>query len=120
MSQRECARLETRNGQAVNLLGVRLSGDLRGLMFEACVEQRFCNPSDRNVEVVYRFPLPWGAVLLGVDVVLGDKHLTGAVVEKKQAEARYEEALSEGNAAIMLEQHSDHSYSLNLGNLPAG
>lgn len=92
MSQRECARLETRNGQAVNLLGVRLSGDLRGLMFEACVEQRFCNPSDRNVEVVYRFPLPWGAVLLGVDVVLGDKHLTGAVVEKKQAEARYEEA----------------------------
>lgn len=120
MSQRECARLETRNGQAVNLLGVRLSGDLRGLMFEACVEQRFCNPSDRNVEVVYRFPLPWGAVLLGVDVVLGDKHLTGAVVEKKQAEARYEEALSEGNAAIMLEQHSDHSYSLNLGNLAAG
>ncbi len=120
MSQRECARLETRNGQAVNLLGVRLSGDLRGLMFEACVEQRFCNPSDRNVEVVYRFPLPWGAVLLGVDVVLGDKHLTGAVVEKKQAEARYEEALSEGDAAIMLERHSDHRYSLNLGHLAAG
>mgnify|MGYP006333202159 FL=1 len=119
MDQRECARLETRDGQPVNLLGVKLSGDLRGLMFEASVEQRFCNPEDNNVEVVYSFPLPWGAVLLGVDVVLGGKHLTGAVVEKKQAEARYEEAISEGNAAIMLEKNHDHSYSLNLGNLAA-
>jgi Ca-activated chloride channel family protein len=119
MDQRECARLETRDGLPVNLLGVKLSGDLRGLMFEASVEQRFCNPGDTNVEVVYSFPLPWGAVLLGVDVVLGGKHLTGAVVEKKQAEARYEEAISEGNAAIMLEKNHDHSYSLNLGNLAA-
>lgn len=119
MDQRECARLETRDGQPVNLLGVKLSGDLRGLMFEASVEQRFCNPGDKNVEVVYSFPLPWGAVLLGVDVVLGDKHLSGAVVEKKQAEARYEEAISEGHAAIMLEKNHDHSYSLNLGNLAA-
>ena len=119
MDQRDCARLETRDGQAVNLMGVRLSGDLRGLMFEASIEQRFCNPGGKNVEVVYSFPLPWGAVLLGVDVVLGDKHLTGAVVEKKQAEARYEEAISEGDAAIMLEKNRDHSYSLNLGNLAA-
>ncbi|MFC7459172.1 VIT domain-containing protein [Hydrogenophaga defluvii] len=119
MDQRECARLETRDGQAVNLMGVRLSGDLRGLMFEASIEQRFCNPGDKNVEVVYSFPLPWGAVLLGVDVLLGDKHLTGAVVEKKKAEARYEEAISEGDAAIMLEKNRDHSYSLNLGNLAA-
>lgn len=119
MDQRECARLETQDGQPVNLLGVKLSGDLRGLMFEASVEQRFCNPGDKNVEVVYSFPLPWGAVLLGVDVVLSGKHLTGAVVEKKQAEARYEEAISEGNAAIMLEKNHDHSYSLNLGNLAA-
>ena len=120
MDQRECARLETRGGQAVNLLGIQMSGDLRGLMFEARIEQRFCNPGTNSVEVVYSFPLPWGAVLLGVDVVLGDKHLTGAVVEKKQAEARYEEALSEGDAAIMLEKSRDHSYSLNLGNLAPG
>ena len=120
MEQRESARFEARNGDPVNLLGIKLTGDLRGLMFEASVEQRFCNPGEKNVEVVYSFPLPWGAVLLGVDVVLGGKHLTGAVVEKKQAEARYEEAISEGNAAIMLEKNHDHSYSLNLGNLAAG
>lgn len=119
MKQGNSASLQTRNGQDVNLLGVRLSGDMRGLLFEASVEQRFCNPSDTNVEVVYSFPLPWGAVLLGVDVLLGDKHLKGAVTEKQQAQADYEEAVSEGNAAIMLEQNRDGSYSLNLGNLAA-
>lgn len=119
MDQRETARLETQDGRPVNLLAVKLSCDLRGLLFEASVEQHFCNPGDKNIEVIYSFPLPWGAVLLGVYVVMGDKHLTGAVVEKKQAEARYEEAISEGNAAIMLEKNNDHSYSLNLGNLAA-
>jgi Ca-activated chloride channel family protein len=117
MDQRKCARLETQDGQPVVLLGVKLTGELRGLIFEARVEQRFCNPTDNNVEVVYTFPLPWGAVLLGVEVLLADKHLTGAIVEKKQAEACYEEAISEGNAAIMLEKNRDQSYSLNLGNL---
>ena len=84
MDQRECARLETRDGQPVHLLGVKLSGDLRGLMFEASIEQRFCNPGDKNVEVAYSFPLPWGAVLLGVDVVLGDKHLTARSLRRKR------------------------------------
>ena len=119
MRQANSACLHTRDGQDVNLLGVRLSVDVRGLLFEAQVEQRFCNPSDTNVEVVYSFPLPWGAVLLGVDVLLGDKHLQGAVTEKQQAQAQYEEAMSEGNAAIMLEQNRDGSYCLNLGNLAA-
>jgi Ca-activated chloride channel family protein len=119
MSQNEYAQLVARDGAPVMLQGVTATGDLNGLLFEVRVEQRFCNPTDKNMEVVYTFPLPWGAVLMGVNVLLGDKHLSGAVVEKKLAEARYEEALSEGNAAIMLEKNHDLSYSLNLGNLAA-
>lgn len=119
MNLNECACLETQDGEPVMLKGVKVTGELRGLIFEARVEQRFINSTDRNVEVVYTFPLPWGAVLLGVEVLLGDKYLTGAVVEKKEAEGRYEEAISDGNAAIMLEKNHDRSYSLNLGNLAA-
>ena len=81
MNPRDAARLQTQDGQNIPLLGVTLTGELRGLMFEARVEQRFCNAYDQHVEVVYSFPLPWGAALLGVEVLLGDKHLTGTVVE---------------------------------------
>ena len=116
----EHAGLTTREGDSVALLGVTFTGHLRGAILEACVEQRFVNPTDHPLEMVYSFPLPWGAVLLGVEVVLGERTLTGAVVAKRQAEARYEDALADGNAAIMLERNHDHSYSLNLGNLAAG
>ena len=119
MNHQESACLIARHGEPVVLEGVRADGDLRGAVLEMSVEQRFRNPGDTNLEVVYSFPLPWGAVLLGVDVLLGGKRLQGAVVEKKQSEARYEEALSQGDAAILLERNHDHSYSLNLGNLAA-
>lgn len=120
MEQDARARLESREGRPVMLEGVVATGDLRGLLLELSVEQRFRNTAGTNLEVVYRFPLPWGAVLLGVDVVLNGQHLTGAVVEKRQAEARYEEALSQGQSAILLERNHDGTYTLNLGNLLAG
>jgi len=118
--QQQSARLETRAGEALTLKGVRFEGTLRGTLFEASLEQRFANPFDRHVELVYTFPLPWAAVLLGVEVQIGDRRLSGAVVEKKQAEQGYEDALAEGNTAILLEQNFDDSYTLNLGNLAPG
>ncbi|CAN5836999.1 hypothetical protein BH11PSE13_BH11PSE13_43570 [soil metagenome] len=119
MNQMNQARLSTRAGNDVLLEAVKASGDLRGPLLEMKVEQQFRNATDGNIEVVYSFPLPWDAVLLAVDVRLGDDLLTGVVVEKKQAEARYEETLSEGHAAIMLERNHDLSYTLNVGNLAA-
>ncbi|MDR1604151.1 MAG: VIT and VWA domain-containing protein [Gracilibacteraceae bacterium] len=101
-------------------LGVSVEGDLRGTLFEARVCQRFKNAADTNVEVVYTFPLPYGAILLGVVATLGGKELSGVVTGKQEAESRYEEAMADGDAAIMLEKNRDGSYSLNLGNMLAG
>jgi len=120
MAQDEYARLETLDGTPALLEGVSASGDLCGPLLEMSVEQRFRNAGPTHIEVVYSFPLPWGAVLLGVEVILGEQHLTGRVIEKRQAEARYEEALCEGKAATMLGKNADLSYSLSLGNLAAG
>ena len=111
------AQLITKDGEPLPFLGMRLNGQLDGLFFEAEVEQSFANPTKKHVEVVYTFPLPFGAVLLDVKVRLGDLDLTGSVVGRKKAEVEYEEALSEGNAAIMLERNRDGTHTLNLGNL---
>ena len=102
MSKLVHASLKTISGKQMALEGMEVSGDVRGLMFDMHVTQRFFNTYDCHAEIVYTFPLPWGAVLLNVEVTLGDQKLTGAVVEKKQAEAQYEEALSDGDTAIML------------------
>jgi len=117
MNTLQYACLKTTSGKEFILESIRMSGDVRGLMLDMQMTQQFYNHMSSHAEVIYTFPLPWGAVLLSVEVTLGERKLTGIVVEKKQAEAGYEEALSSGDTAVMLEKNSDHSYSLNLGNL---
>ena len=114
------ATLRNSQGAPLILKDVAITGELRGAMFEAHVRQTFSNPTDTHAEVVYSFPLPWGATLLGVEVQLGQVKLNGTVVAKAQAAEQYEETLSKGDAAIMLERGNDGNYVLHLGNLAPG
>ena len=114
------ATLRNSQGAPLILKDVAITGELRGAMFEAHVRQTFSNPTEAHAEVVYSFPLPWGATLLGVEVQLGQVKLNGTVVAKAQAEELYEANLSKGDAAIMLERGNDGHYVLHLGNLAPG
>lgn len=120
----ETAVLDTPAGEPANLdsvlTQVSASGRLNGLLFELTVEQRYRNPGSTNIEAVYTFPLSSDAVLLDLDVRLGERTLTGVVIEKRRAEAHYEDALAQGDSAAMLERAMDGVYTVNLGNLLAG
>ena len=112
--------LTSRHGTPVLLRGVRVRGDLRGALFESQVEQRYANDTPRAVEVVYTFPKQADTVLLGVNVRIGDRQLTGQVQVRDEAEQGYDMALVEGQSAILLELNASGSYTLNLGNLAPG
>ena len=116
----QAAVLTAVTGETMVLQGVTAKGNLNGLLFELTVEQRYRNPAETNIEAVYTFPLPSGAVLLDFEVKLNGKTLTGLVVEKRAAEAQYEEAIEKGDTAIMLERAADGLCTVNLGNLMAG
>ncbi|MCX7221705.1 MAG: VIT domain-containing protein, partial [Burkholderiales bacterium] len=58
-------------GDPIPLKNVAITGNLKGALFEAQVRQSFHNPRKIPTEVVYSFPLPIGAVLLGVEAQLG-------------------------------------------------
>ncbi|HEY4375450.1 MAG TPA: VIT and VWA domain-containing protein [Burkholderiales bacterium] len=107
-------------GEKVALRDAAVSMVLRDLLSEVTVTQTYRNEERVNIEAVYTFPLPLEAVLLDLEVQIGERVLKGAVVEKKAAEARYEEAVSEGDAAVMLEVLEPGLYTLNVGNLLPG
>ena len=110
----------TRNGENLVLEAVKAKGRVVGRMLDMRIEQRFKNPEPTNIEVVYTFPLPWHAVLLGLEVELNGETLTGQVKAKVQARSDYEEALSDGNTAILVSVNADQTYTLELGNLLEG
>ncbi|MCL4791051.1 MAG: VWA domain-containing protein [Gammaproteobacteria bacterium] len=120
MTSARAAILESECGDAVPLRGVSARGQLTGLLFELSVEQTYENTGDSNIEAVYTFPVPHHAVLLGLDLQIGDRKLSGVAVRKQAASRRYEKAMDEGHTACLLEEAGDGLYTLSLGNLLAG
>jgi Ca-activated chloride channel family protein len=116
MRNAECA---TRDGEPLVLKGLKAHGRVVGRMLDMTLEQTYLNPENRNVEVVYTFPLPHGAVLLGIEVVLNGETLHGKVRAKSVAREQYEDALVEGHTALLLTVQPDGAHTLELGNLLA-
>lgn len=102
------------------LTGVRLEGRLDAVLLEQTLHQSYRNHSGRLLEVVYTFPLPPRAVLLGFASTLNGRRLEGVVAERRAAEARYEAALAEGDAPLLLESLGDGLHTANIGNLQPG
>jgi cell division protein FtsZ len=118
-NEENLAILKDKQGRDVALKGVIVRARLHGLMADVEVEQLYQNPHNTNIEAVYTFPLPIGAVLLGLDVEIAGKKLSGQVVEKKQAERNYEDAVTDGNSAVMLEEAGPGLFTASIGNLMA-
>ncbi|MBL8289260.1 MAG: VWA domain-containing protein [Rubrivivax sp.] len=102
------------------LAGVEARGRLDAVLFELTVRQTYRNTSERVLEVVYTFPLPLQAVLLGFASELNGRRLEGAIVPRREAEQRYEQALAEGDAPVMLEALGGGLHTANIGNLQPG
>lgn len=102
------------------LCGVQATGRLDGVLFELTLRQTYRNAGARNLEVIYTFPLPHRAVLMGMAAELGGKRLEGTVLAREQAEAQYEEALAEGDSPVLLESLGGGLHTANIGNLKPG
>jgi Ca-activated chloride channel family protein len=113
------AELVSDGDRNLMLLGVKANGAVKGRLLVMTLEQKYRNSSNKNTEITYTFPLPFGAVLMEVEVLLNGMMLKGEVSPKSAARARHEEAISEGNSSIMLEKNRDGSFTLELGNLMA-
>ena len=101
----------------VALQSVNVEAEIENLLCQVTVKQSYRNLEKINIEAVYTFPLPLGAVLLDMTIKTRTKELKGVVVEKTEAEDRYEDAVTDGDTAIMLEQVDPGLYTMNVGNL---
>lgn len=120
MSNLSAAVLEPIGRAQMVLESADVQASLRGLFCEATVTQVYRNLESVNVEAVYTFPLPADAVLLDLSLELNGKTMRGVVRPSAAAEERYEEAVTDGDSAVLLQQIEPGLFSVNVGNLLAG
>ncbi|MFO1423243.1 MAG: VIT domain-containing protein [Candidatus Competibacteraceae bacterium] len=106
--------------QGCVLRATAISGRLQGLLGEITIAQTYQNAESVNIEAVFTFPVPVEAVLLGVDIQIDDRLLQGRVLPRRQAENAYEDAVSGGDGAILLQEAGRGLYTVSVGNLLPG
>ncbi len=102
------------------LCRVQANGRLDGVLFDLTLRQTYRNTGDSVLEVVYTFPLPRQAVLLGFASELNGERKVGTIVANRAAERQYEDALAEGDAPVMVEALDHGLHTANIGNLKPG
>lgn len=115
-----CLRPRDHSAAPPVFTGVQASGRIDGPLFTLDIRQGYRNQGPDNLEVVYTFPLPAGAVLLEFAATLGDRRIACEILPRALAVERYENALAEGDAPVLLESLGDGLYTANIGNLKPG
>ncbi|KAJ6442386.1 von Willebrand domain-containing protein [Purpureocillium lavendulum] len=88
------------------------------------LKQTFTNPDAKSAldEVHYDFPLYDGVSVVGFRCTVGDRVITGVVKERQAAKKTYDDAVSKGDTAALLQQNlrAADVFTTTIGNVPAG
>ncbi|XP_070585225.1 von Willebrand factor A domain-containing protein 5A [Erythrolamprus reginae] len=112
--------LLTSSNVPVPLKSISVDVIIRGFVADVVSELQYQNEEKNPVEATFVFPLDDEAAVYAFEGLIGGTRIEAQIREKKQAEQEYEDALSEGRQAFLLEREENTSdiFMCNLGNLP--
>ncbi|KAJ7482239.1 von Willebrand factor type A domain-containing protein [Mycena galericulata] len=100
------------------LLNVGVIGSIKELAAQIKLTHTYGNDADVAIEAIYSFPLPVRAVVCSFVMIKEDgTRVVGNVHEKREARATYEEAVSQGKQAALMEQQTPDVFELAVGNI---
>jgi len=112
--------LTTRDGERIPLVGVTVRGEIVGRGARVTVTQVFRNEEGKPVEAVYKFPLPEKAAICGFRAWIGQRLVEGRIEERDKGFELYDEAMSQGDGAYLLDEERPNVFTLSVGNLNPG
>lgn len=112
--------LGTTHGTAVPLLGVEVRAEVVAGHALATVRQRYRNTEARTIEATYTFPLPTRSIVTGFAMSIGDRRFEGEVKERAAAFQQFDEAVTAGHGAALLEEARPNVFTASVGNLLPG
>jgi Ca-activated chloride channel family protein len=106
--------------QPVPLLAVGVRAELSIIGARVTLTQRYINREPVAIEAVYVFPLDEGAAICGFEAIVDGVRFAGEVLERDKAFERYDEAMTRGDGAYLLDEERSDVFTASIGNLPPG
>ena len=90
------------------------------LIAEYTLSHLFRNEGEDAIEAVYSFPVPLDSAFMGMEATLAGEQLVAQVTSRQRATRKYDDAIAEGDSAVLLESLEPGMLCVNLGNLKPG
>ncbi|XP_041092751.1 von Willebrand factor A domain-containing protein 5A-like [Polyodon spathula] len=119
---RDCCGLLTLKNEPVPLKGITVQVKVQGFVADVCSTLSYENSESSPVEAVFVFPMEEDSSVYDFHAEIGGVKIQAEIREKQEARDTYDDALSSGQQAFLLEE-SDESrdvFRLSVGSLPAG
>lgn len=112
--------MKSTSGHPIPLEGVVVEGVVYGAEARIVLKQRYRNVEKYPIEAIYTFPAPSDATVVGFVLETAGTRFEADVEEREAAFARYEEALTSGHGAALLEEERKNVFTASVGNLVPG
>lgn len=106
--------------RAVASLETSVDLQIRGLIAEVQVKQRFRNEGAAWQEGNYLLPLPEGAAVHAMTLHIGSRVIVGEIREKEAARSEYNQAVAAGRKASLVEAQSANLFRTAIANVAPG
>jgi len=91
-----------------------IDGHIKDSIGVVILNQSYINWQQNPIEISYSFPIDKDIVVSELKVEIDDKLIEGRVEEKQKAKERYEDAMSKGNAGVLVQEDEEDSEILRM------
>ncbi|XP_036380329.1 von Willebrand factor A domain-containing protein 5A-like isoform X2 [Megalops cyprinoides] len=114
--------LRTERNEPVPLKSVSVEVDVQGHVASVSSTLQYENQQSGPVEAIFTFPMDSNASVYRFLAHIGGTEIEGQLRERQEAQEQYDDALSSGQQAFLLEESTESSdiFQLRVGSLPPG
>ncbi|KAI6647920.1 Von Willebrand domain-containing protein [Oopsacas minuta] len=110
--------LQTDKGFEVPLTSISADIHITDYSASVTLTQTYNNSSTEPIEANYHFPITDSSAITGFTAKINDKIIRAEVKENEEAKEIYDDSISSGHGAYLLQQTSDDMFTMSVGNLP--
>ncbi|XP_073688058.1 von Willebrand factor A domain-containing protein 5A-like [Garra rufa] len=117
-----CSGLVSENNVPVPLKSISVQLQVQDHVASVSSSLQYVNEEERPLEAVFVFPLPADAAVCHFSARIGEQEIVAEVQDKQSARDRYDDAVSSGQQAFLLEESAESPdvFRLNVGCLSPG